>query len=195
MNFSRHISFETLADIAEKRATSAAREAAMAHVASCSVCAATMERIERLVLMMRSDTATDAPRDILLSAVSIFSGERQSRLRRIVAVLTFDSRNAAAALGMRSLNNASRQMLYSAEDADVDLRIAVENEECTVAGQVIRRDCVGGRVRVAGATGSAETDLNELCEFSLPAVPVGTYSLTVRLHDVEIEIPELELKP
>jgi hypothetical protein len=33
-----------------------------------------------------------------------------------------------------------------------------------------------------------------LCEFTLPGVPVGIYSLLVSLHDVEIEIPELELK-
>jgi hypothetical protein len=33
-----------------------------------------------------------------------------------------------------------------------------------------------------------------LCEFTLPAIPPGTYSLTVRMQDVEIEIPKLELK-
>jgi hypothetical protein len=33
-----------------------------------------------------------------------------------------------------------------------------------------------------------------LCEFKLPAIPVGNYSLRVRMSDVEIEIPELELK-
>jgi hypothetical protein len=38
------------------------------------------------------------------------------------------------------------------------------------------------------------TELNELCEFTFPAIPTGNYSLRVRMPDVEIEIPELELK-
>ena len=194
MNSSKHISFETLVDIAEDRATSERREAAMAHASSCSACSETLDRLTRLVLMMRSDTAADAPRDVLLSAINICSRDREPVVPRIVAVLTFDSRNASVAFGMRSLHTRSHQMLYSAQETDVDLRIAVQNEECIVAGQVIRRDCTGGRVRVAGTAGSAETDLNELCEFTLPAIPLGTYSLIVRLHDLEIEIPQLELK-
>jgi phosphoribosylformylglycinamidine (FGAM) synthase-like enzyme len=198
MNSSAHIPLEMLIDIAEDRATER-REAAMAHVAGCSACGATLDRLQRLVVMMRSDTAMDAPRDVLLSTLNMFAANRESRKRetvlpRIIAVLTFDSRHAGAAVGLRSVYTASRQMLYSAQDTDVDLRIAVQNEECIVAGQVIRRDCIGGRVKVAGTAASAETDLNELCEFTLPAVPLGTYALVVRLHDLEIEIPELELK-
>jgi hypothetical protein len=194
MNFPAHISLETLVDIADDRATFEAPEYALAHLSRCSVCADTLGRLKQVILMMRSDTSEDVPRDVLISALSLCSRETKSALRRIVAVLTFDSRNASAALGMRSLNTASRQMLYSAEDTDVDLRIAVQNDECILAGQVIRNGCLGGRVRVEGITGSAETSLNELCEFTLPAVPVGNYSLLVKLPDIEIEIPELELK-
>jgi hypothetical protein len=194
MKSSTHLSLEALVNIAEERATVEASETESAHLSSCSACAHKLAQLKQLLLTMRSDTSTDAPRDVLMSAVSIFSHEKRSRLKRIVAVLTFDSRTAGPALGMRSLHTATRQMLYSAHDADVDLRIAVQNDECVVAGQVIRQGCLGGHVRVAGPAGSAETSLNELCEFTLPGVPVGIYSLLVSLHDVEIEIPELELK-
>jgi hypothetical protein len=115
-------------------------------------------------------------------------------LPRIIATLIFDSRKAGPAFGMRSLRMTSRQLLYSAQQADLDLRIAIQNEECVVAGQVIRDGCAGGLVEISGATGTAEASLNELCEFKLPAIPVGNYSLRVRMSDVEIEIPELELK-
>ena len=193
MNSSAHIEFETLVDIAEARATLEALEPAMSHLSSCSTCADELNRLERLIVMMRSDAAGDAPYDVRGAAVKIFQREELS-LPRIVAVLTFDSLNAGRALGMRSFHTASRQMLYSAHDTDVDLRIAVQNEECILTGQVIRRACLGGRVTVAGSAGSAETTLNDLCEFTLPAVPLGIYSLVVKLHDVEIEIPQLELK-
>lgn len=193
MNSSAHIEFETLVDIAEARATLETLEPAMSHLLSCSACEDQLNRLKQLIVMMRSDAADDAPHDVLEATLKIFQGE-ELLLPRIVAVLTFDSLDAGRALGMRSFHTASRQMLYSAQDTDVDLRIAVQNEECILTGQVIRGDCLGGRVTVAGSAGSAETTLNDLCEFTLPAIPVGVYSLIVKLHDVEIEIPELELK-
>lgn len=194
MNTSAHISLETLADLADKRAAPDVQNAAMAHVSICSSCDATLRRLRELILAMKSDRSEDAPRDVLLSAINIFTREKPSTLRRIVATLIFDSRGAGPAFGMRSLRSTSRQMLYSAHDTDVDLRVAVHNEECTVTGQIIRESCASGVVEISGATGSAETTLNELCEFALPAVPVGDYSLRIRMPDVEIEIPELELK-
>lgn len=193
MNTSSHISLEILADIAEDRAAGAVLEAALAHVATCSECDNTLHRLRQLIRTMNSDREADAPRDVLLSTINIFA-PLQSPLRRVVAILTFDSRNTSPAYGMRSIRNTSRQMLYSAQETDLDLRITIQNDECIVAGQIMRDGCSGGVVEISGATGSAEASLNELCEFTLPAVPVGNYSLTVRMLDVEIEIPELELK-
>jgi hypothetical protein len=194
MNTSPHIPLETLADIVEDRAKAGILQTAMAHVATCSACDDMLRRLRQLVIMMRTDTAADAPRDVLMSAISLFSPQRKRPLPRIIATLIFDSRKAGPAFGMRSLRMTSRQLLYSAPQADLDLRIAIQNEECVVAGQVIRDGCAGGLVEISGATGTAEASLNELCEFKLPAIPVGDYSLRVRMSDVEIEIPELELK-
>jgi hypothetical protein len=193
MNTSSHISMEILADIAEDRVAGAALEAALAHVTTCSACDDILRRLRQLIVTMRSDRAADAPRDVLLAAINIFAPD-PSPLRRVVAILTFDSRIAGPAFGMRSLRATSRQMLYSAQETDLDLRITVQNDECLVTGQIMRDGCAGGVVEISGATGSSEASLNELCEFTLQAVPVGTYSLTVRMLDVEIEIPELELK-
>ena len=194
MDTSSHISFEILADIAENRATGPALEAAMAHVMACSDCDDTLRRLQHLVVMMRTDTAEDAPVHLLQSAIDSFSPERQTPIRRIIAVLMFDSRNAGSAFGLRSLRAASRQLLYSAQDTDVDLRVSVHNEECILSGQIIREGCKGGLVEISGVTGSAAATLNELCEFTLPPIPVGNYSLKVKMPDVEIEIPELDLK-
>mgnify|MGYP003288345528 CR=1 FL=1 len=194
MNTSPHIPLETLADIVEDRAKAGILHTAMAHIATCSACDDMLRRLRQLVIMMRTDTAADAPRDVLMSAISLFSPQRKRPLPRIIATLIFDSRKAGPAFGMRSLRMSSRQLLYSAQQADLDLRLAIQNEECVVAGQVIRNGCAGGLVEISGATGTAEASLNELCEFKLPAIPVGNYSLRVRMSDIEIEIPELELK-
>lgn len=194
MNTSSHISLGTLADVIENRATPATLQAVRTHVATCSECGETLQRLERLIMMMRSDAAADAPRDLLMSAIKLFPPGAPRPLRRIVATLIFDSRKAMPVFGMRSVRSSSRQLLYSAQQTDLDLRITIQNDECIVAGQVIREGYVGGLVEISGPTGSAEASLNELCEFTLPALPTGNYSLKVRMSDVEIEIPELELK-
>lgn len=168
MNTSSHISLETLTDIAEDRVGVEVRETAIAHISTCSAC-------EDLLTRLREVIRTSRP------------------LRRIAAILTFDSRNAPTAFGMRSAQTKSRQLLYSAQDSDLELRITVQNEVCIVAGQVLRKSCSGGLVELSGAIGSTETTLNQLCEFMFPAVPLGKYSLTVKMVDLEIEVAELDL--
>jgi hypothetical protein len=194
MTSSTHISVETLANIADNRVTPEARDAAMSHLSTCSTCHNTLRQLQQLILTMKSDRTTDAPRDVLTSAINIFSQEKLSPLRRIVALLIFDSRNTGPAFGVRSLHGASRQMLYSAEETDVELRVTVQNEECILAGQVIGEGCAGAHIEISGVAGRSKATLNEICEFTLPPIPVGTYSLTVTMLDREIEIPELELK-
>ncbi len=192
---SSHIALETLVDIAEKRLESGALETAMAHVETCSACKDKLHRLQQVIDLMTTDTAEDAPRDLLASALNVFSPQRVSAaVPRIVAALTFDSRSSRPAFGMRSLQTDWRQMIYSAQEHDVDLRIRVQNNECVIAGQVIRESCSGGLVEISGATGSTQASLNSLCEFTLPAVPIGRYSLRVIMPDVEIEIPDLDLE-
>jgi hypothetical protein len=192
-----HITTETLANLAEGRIAPEVQEAAMAHISSCPICDNALSRLQHLVSMMRSDMSEDAPRDVLAMAIGIFSQRSQSTpslLQRIVATLTFDSFKAAPAFGLRTGYSPSRQMLFSAGDNDLDLRITVENDRYLVAGQVIRESCTAGVVELSGIAGSAQASLNETCEFSLPGVPLGTYSLKLKMADLEVEIPELELK-
>ncbi|HEU4509643.1 MAG TPA: hypothetical protein VFR78_15465 [Pyrinomonadaceae bacterium] len=193
MKTSEHVSLETLVDIAEHRLKGDNLEAAMDHVSTCSVCDDTLHRLEQLIGTMKTDTSQDPPRDVLMSALSMFEQRTRPSLRHIIATLIFDSRNAGPAFGMRSLQSASRQLLYSAGGTDVDLRVTVQKDECLVAGQVIRDACATGVVEISGANATAGATLNDLCEFTLPSVPLGSYELKLRLPDIEIEIPELDL--
>jgi len=196
---SQHIPFAKLADLAENRAAADERTASMAHLSSCSVCAQQVERVEQVLGLMKTDTATDAPRDILAYAVNIFRGRENSRepslLKRIVAALSFDSSsNLAPAFGVRSGQAISRQLLYSAEETDIDLRITPQDQNWIVAGQVLGAECVGGRIEIEGEGQLTTAELNELCEFALPPVAAGTYKLRLQLGSSEVEIPQLELR-
>jgi hypothetical protein len=193
-----HIPFEKLTDIAEQRLDQGELESCQSHLSTCSKCSAELGHLQQVLSLMRSDNSEDAPRDVLFNAVNLFRAGREpkepSLIRRLIATLSFDSLSVAPAFGVRSGQSASRQLLYSAEENDLDLRITRQDNNWVIAGQVLRQDCAGGRVEVDGPGGLTEVALNETCEFTLPAMTAGNYRLLVRLSDIEIEVPRLEIK-
>ena len=194
----QHIPFARLADLAEGRLAAADERDARAHLAACADCSEQSAQLERLTSLMRADVSEDAPRGVLMNAVGLFRARRAERspglLRRVVAALTFDSSTLTPAFGVRSGQAApARQLLFSAGDFDVDLRLASGGEGWTVSGQVLG-PCGGGEVEVAAGPRRERAVLNDLCEFTLPPVPEGVYTLRLRVGGVEVEIPELGLR-
>lgn len=193
--FSKHISFEQLTELAEKRLNEVDRRDAELHLSSCSECNNTLGELQRVFSLMASDSTESAPRDVLFRAISLFGSrpEKSSLAKRILAVLTFDSLSEAPAFGLRSGNTDQRQLIYSAEDNDIDLHISTQDNKWIIAGQVLGNDCNNGEVVVEGDGVKESSRLNDSCEFSLPAVPPGEYRLRLRLSDIEVEVPRLAL--
>ena len=192
--FSPHIPFSELTELAEQSKTS---PAAMAHLAVCSECSSQLQLIRQTIGFMRTDTAEDAPAELIQQAKRIFRRKvvehGPSLLQVIVASLTFDSLTNAPAFGLRSQANAGRQLIYSTETADIDVRVSPENEQWQIAGQLLGADCPGGDVELEGDDFSAFAELNELCEFSFGSVPAGAYKVLIHLPDALIETPPLQL--
>jgi hypothetical protein len=150
----------------------------------------------------------DAPEHVIQRAFTVWQPRRQAEatpglLPRLLAVLTFDSGAASPlAFGMRSGGDATRQMLFSAEGHDVDLRIspadesraAAQNSQWVLAGQVLG-PAAGGDVILANNHGAevARTALSELGEFRLPAVAPGNYTVTLRLGATDIVLPTVQV--
>ena len=189
----KHIEFVTLLDIADRRLTKDSDQAA--HLNDCARCAAEVRQFERLLSLMKDDRSVDAPRDVLAHAVNLFARQRKPSLgQRIVAALTFDSFERAPAFGVRSGATTSRQMIYTAGENDIDLRINEdENHRWIVAGQILGEHCAGGEITLQGHRVSESAFLNEQCEFALKPVPAGNYELVLRLANVEVEVPRLEI--
>jgi hypothetical protein len=198
----QHIPFARLADLVEGRLSAEEAREQHSHLSDCPSCSAQAAQLEQVTTLMRADTSVDAPRDVLTNVVRMFRARPAAErapglLRRLVAALTFDSSGLTPAFGVRSGQTAAaRQLLFSAGDLDIDLRLASGGEGWTVSGQVLG-PCKGGRVELtaAGEGGQAEAALNDLCEFALPPVPEGFYALRLRLDDIEVEIPDLSLRP
>ena len=193
--FSPHIPFTELAGLAEEASKTSPE--ARAHLSTCSECSSQLQSIRQTIGLMRSDTAEDAPAELVQSAKRIFRNNvvkhGPSLLRLIVASLTFDSLTNAPAFGLRSQTTAGRQLIYSTETADIDVRVSPENDQWQIAGQLLGEDCPGGDVELEGDDFSAFAELNELCEFSFGSVPAGAYKISIRLPDQLIQTPRLEL--
>lgn len=196
----KHIPFSRLADLAEGRMSVTERSDSRAHISACSRCAAQTEKLEGVINLMRTDKAEDAPRDLVAHTINLFRtraasvSKEPALIKRIVAALSFDSFQTSPAYAVRSGQAAARQLLYSAGECDLDLRITPNGELWNVSGQVLGKDCTGGHVEMESASSVARAALNQQCEFALTAVPTGGYHLRLCLTDLEVEIPQLELK-
>lgn len=193
--FYPHIGIEELADMAEGRFIAQHGHRQLTHLAACRQCAGELSRLERVIGEMRADEMEDAPayaferaRGLLRMKVS----PPASVLKRVMAALKFDSLQSSRAFAVRSVAAAERQLLFSAGANDLHIQIKQVEEQWVVSGQVLG-PCEGGEVELAGAKATTSTRLNELCEFALNAVPEGTYVLTVRMTDIELQIPDLNL--
>jgi hypothetical protein len=195
---SKHIPFTTLADFADGRVADEEQASAMAHISACSRCTSDLEQLGRAIGLMRTDSAEDAPRDVVSYAVGLFSsraGSKQSSVvNRLVAALSFDSFQATPAYGVRSGQAAAtRQLLYSVGEYDLDLRITQGRDLWNVSGQLLGKECAGARIELEGEFASVAGVLNDQCEFVLAGVPTGSYNLRLTLTDLHVEIPELKL--
>lgn len=193
--FSPHISFTELADLAEEPSRGSAET--LEHLATCSRCEKELQTLRQTIGLMRSDDVEDAPANLVKYAKNIFTGRsanrEPSRLARVLASLTFDSLTAKPAFGLRSGTSAGRQLLYSTELADIDLRVSPQSGEWELAGQILGSSQSGGKVNLESDSFSASAVLNELSEFGFQSVPSGIYTMFVHLPELEIEIPPLQL--
>ena len=148
--------------------------------------------------------------------MNIFSSHLNIEPRRIPAWLYFDSLQRPLALGIRSGQPAVRQLLFKAENYDLDMRITPAGADWRISGQLLgpepngqvelrraadRRDSFGCEVQhrlpdrsgSQGVAGMVQAELNDLGEFSLPPASPGIYSLILHLGNLEVELLQLEM--
>jgi anti-sigma factor RsiW len=199
-----HPPFDRLADLAEGLLDAADRTAVERHVSTCSRCADDVAWLTHTISLMRSDDSESAPDHVINRAVRVFNthtaaSEPRSAgiVERLIAIMRFDSAHAVPAFGLRvGTDEASRQFLFDAQPYELELRTRPMAGGWGVAGQLLgpAETVDYGEVELIGDDARVHAPLSELLEFSLPAVPSGTYRLELRFDDERaIEIPTLEL--
>jgi hypothetical protein len=157
---------------------------------------------DAIVQALRAEsTQMDAPEHVIQRAFTIWKPKTatasQTVLSKVLAVLKFDSMTASpVAMGVRSIGSATRQMLFSAEGRDIDVRIAPRTignaQKWDVVGQVLGPDD-NGSVSLRSEHREWSANLNELSEFHIEDVPEGEYQLLVMLNGSVIVLPDLKI--
>lgn len=187
--------FSELVGIAEGRVTSAEAAEIRERLDADPHVAEDLAWLTHVIDLMRSDESVEPPLPVVQRAVRLFAQRamppRPNMVQRIVAVLRFDSASMPLAVGVRSGQPVPRQLVWSAEPYDIDLRITPHGDTWQVSGQVLG-PCTGGQVTLGDST-TVDATLNDLCEFALPPVPAGRYALALHLTDAEITIDMVEV--
>lgn len=146
----------------------------------------------------------DAPEHLIQRAIDLWQSRTAlsttatagGALRRWIATLRFDS--AAGdnlALGLRAGGaSATRQMLFSAEGRDIDLRLEpLADRTWRISGQVLGPDTAGIAELRCGDAAPQQVAWNELSEFEFEPVATGVCALTLRADGWEIGFPSFDL--
>ena len=151
-----------------------------------------------------SRSLEDAPPALIAQAIGVFQRSPISPLTRAAqalrAALSFDSAltNPLAA-GLRSVSTDQRQLLFTAQSHDIDLRIIpAQPDEAgrprwQVAGQVLGPQAEGAVQLLRGSETLGAVTLSELGEFRFGPIHAGPLVLHLSLSGAEIELPQVDV--
>jgi hypothetical protein len=130
-----------------------------------------------------------APEPVIQRAFAIWqprAAAAPSLLHRLVAALSFDSGWAAApALGVRSTGGRQRQLLFTVQGHDVDLRIAPRPAgRFLISGQVLG-PTPSGELALAIGSHAQHAVLDELGEFRFEPAPAGECRIVLQLQGLQ----------
>jgi hypothetical protein len=152
------------------------------------------QMINRIKLLMEKDDSFDAPKEAVVWAKNLYRARipepQKSLVSKIKAVLQMQIQPNEFVYGERSTAASDvRQMLFTAGENSVDLRLSKANKGVNIAGQILGEGFAGSEISL----GKFKTVASELSEFKFASVSPGKYDLVIRSGDREIVIEELEI--
>lgn len=154
--------------------------------------------LEHIVGRMQQDKTIDAPADAVRYAKNLYrtraAEPKLSMIHRVLAVMQIDLAPNRAAFGERSAAASQvRQMLFSAGENSVDLRIEKDGKTFKITGQILGEGFASAEVKINDTETSFETQTNDLSEFKVENIVEGTYVLVLTGDDKEIVLKNLEI--
>lgn len=134
----------------------------------------------------------EAPEPMIRRAESIWPGSG-SLLMRTRALLSIDSwSNPLPAL--RSGSFQTRQLLFTTEMRDIDVRITPGGGAWTIEGQVLGPADGGSLSVLRDGDQVAMVELDELGTFHVEGLAAGRYQLVVYFANERVELPDVDVQ-
>jgi len=198
-----HLKYEILLNYLEGQLSVDERNEVDAHIAeSCQQCDQRLSLLRTVLQTVDGDHTVAPPADVLKQAIDgIKNRKKESKPKlwnRIVASVSFDSRLQFSSAATRGVAR-TRQMLFSTEQADIDLQIKPIRNDYEVMGQILNADHSGGflpafvSLQNEGQIQKA-TETDPMGQFAFHGVSSGTYDLVFDLDDQEIAVTGLEFR-
>lgn len=198
-----HPTYETLVNYLENQLPEIDRAQVEEHLSgSCQQCSGKLAKLRTVLELTLSDRTFAPSAAVLKQAVTLLPQRLthvSNPLLRVFAQLQFDSRLQLSRTAVRGPKTSqSRQMLFSAQQVDIDLQITPERGEHHLVGQILSSDQRAGQMAafVSLHNKSGEllkgTETDALGQFTFKQIPAGVYNLDFDLGSQEVAILDLE---
>jgi hypothetical protein len=190
-----HMNSETTLDFLDGRLDHVQEDFWKQHLELCGGCTESLGQWEEVRFTLKRSHLKSAPAEDLERAFNIFPHRIQesgSRLRRVLAVVMFDSFLEPSLAGARGVAAAARQIVLHAEEFDIHLQIWGEQDRVQVLGQMLPRTAgafatTTARLHLLRNGERLETTLaDDIGEFQFADVPEGDLSLQIDLPNLTV---------
>lgn len=198
-----HPTYQTLINYYENNLPEVEQVKVKKHLAQpCEQCGAKINHLRSVFSITATDRTIAPPAAVLQQAVALFQKRGPAPatpLQRILAALQFDSRMQLSPAAFRGIAR-SRQLLYSAQDIDIDLQLTPEQGGQNLIGQIITPSqeweshthafvCLEDQS--SNLLYGTETDSQG--QFSFRQIEPGNYNLVLATANQEIAILDLAI--
>jgi hypothetical protein len=197
-----HLTYETLLNYLEERLPPEERSAVDAHFASaCESCRRHLALMRKVFETVNHDHTTPPPAAVLKRAVDIPlthpRAPQPGTWQRLVATLSFDSHLQLSSALTRG-SSRERQMLFSAEQVEIDVKISPAGGSHDLLGQIMgeqSENITSAFVSLQSSTGQfwKATETDSLGQFAFHEISSGVYDLIFDLETQEIAVHGLEV--
>ena len=201
----KHFGSERWADLVRNVISEQDRAEMQKHLdQGCAGCKTDWAAWSRVASIAREEQTNEPPQDAVHQATAHLGLRRpwpaQSGIRHIAA-LVLDTFSAPAAVGVRSVQSTSRQLLYQQGTCVIDLRVELKpgSSKVSIVGQVqdsAMADADFKKVSVCALSENSlvmHTTTNDVGEFHLECEAVEKLSLQVGLEGKSIVLPVPDL--
>ena len=155
------------------------------------------EKIDKILDLMRTDDSVDAPADSVKWVKNLFRVRQpaeRSIIEKIWAVLQIDIGPGEPVFGERSsAAGLGRQVLFTAGETSIDLRIAAGKRDVSIRGELVGEGLTGAAVHLRSDEGNYESTADGEGEFKFERVAPGVYELQIKTSTTLIAIETLKL--